>query len=743
MELVAPKQSDYNRLKREIDAAKAHIGAYESIVKTIKPDLVKNAARLYEIEVQDAINAYQLNKSGGSGYQKIISKLATQGIGTLGQLLSFCQNSDFILPGFSFVESENLRAAAEKLKQDVQRNTRLVIDFSRYRKLSTDILQGAHLWGEVDGLSAKLRVINGEKLEPLTKYFNKFPVQRIGNMRWLLTRRQTKEKIIRQFFRLKEDTNQLTAIVGDFSAYFQQAVGSQADIEADFFRNAAGYYAFFESIGLPGTQSTESSEDQFVRMASGADVTADGARPGQKPPINDALRQIMARISQIDPLSPLLKARLRNWQKFGAKYILAQKKVLLGDEMGLGKTVEALAVICKLAAQGKTHALVVAPMSTLPNWRSEVHKHTHLQGTIIHGPDRNEQFQKWMINGGIALTNYETMWRLNPEGVHMTDILIADETQYEKNPLAKRSQCIHEVAREVPYAVFMTGTPIENVVDDMIHLIEPLQPKVAESLPNGVFMTPSEFQRTVAPVYLRRRREQVLGELPALQQSDEKFDFGVEEEANYRLAVANGNFMAMRRAAWTGKTVRSSPKMERLSAICREAHAMGRKVLVFSFFRAVLQKIQNEIQDIGFPVIMGGVSSNDRQAIIDQFKASQDRNVLCLQINTAGLGLNLQEASIVIFCEPQIKPSLESQALSRAYRMGQAQKVSVYRLLTENSVDDLMLELLDRKRRTFENYAQNSTMAISTADATSSVDDHAVEQLEKQLISMEQKRLAV
>lgn len=247
----------------------------------------------------------------------------------------------------------------------------------------------------------------------------------------------------------------------------------------------------------------------------------------------------------------------------------------------------------------------------------------------------------------------------------------------------------------------------------------------------------------MAPVYLRRRREQVLGELPALQQSDGKFDFGVEEEANYRLAVANGNFMAMRRAAWTGKTVRSSPKMERLSALCREAHATGRKVLVFSFFRAVLQKIQNEIQDIGFPVIMGGVSSNDRQAIIDQFKASQDRNVLCLQINTAGLGLNLQEASIVIFCEPQIKPSLESQALSQAYRMGQAQKVSVYRLLTENSVDDLMLELLDRKRKTFENYAQNSTMAISTAEATSSVDDHAAEQIEKQLISMEQKRLAV
>ncbi|MFT8411849.1 MAG: DEAD/DEAH box helicase [Schleiferilactobacillus perolens] len=743
MGLVAPKQRDFDHLKQEINEAKANIDVYKSTLETIKPDLLNNADHLHEAEVNEAINAYQLNQSGGSGYRKIIGKLSMQGIGTLGQLLSFCRSSEIILPGFSFTESENLRGAAEKLKQSVQRNTKLVIDFEKYGKLSASILQGAHLWDEVAHLDGNLQKISDEKVEPLSKKITDFPVGRIGRVRWLLTRRQTKEKITQQFSQLREEVDHLTFTVADFSALFQESTGNQADLKADFLKNTADYYALFESIGLSGTQNAESSEEQFLKMASGNTMSDNQQETDRGSAVNDALRQIITRINQINPLSSPLKARLRSWQKFGAKYILAQKKVLLGDEMGLGKTVEALAVICKLAVQGKNHAIVVTPMSTLPNWRSEITKHTHLQGTIIHGANRDEQFEQWMVNGGIALTNYETMWRLDSKGVQMADILIVDEAQYVKNPLAKRSKCVYEVAKAAPYAVFMTGTPIENVVDDMVHLIEPLQPEVAKSLPNGIFMTPSEFQSTVAPVYLRRRREQVLGELPALQQSDEKFDFGVDEAKNYRTAVANGNFMAMRRAAWTGKTIQASPKMQRLIAICQEAHATGRKVLIFSFFRSVLQKIQNEIQDIGFPVIMGGVNGNDRQAIIDHFKSSRDRNVLCLQINTAGLGLNLQEASIVIFCEPQIKPSLESQALSRAYRMGQAQKVSVYRLLTENSVDDLMLELLDRKKQTFEDYAQNSTMANSSAEATSAADDHVVKQLEKQLISMEQKRLAV
>lgn len=503
-----------------------------------------------------------------------------------------------------------------------------------------------------------------------------------------------------------------------------------AGIKADFLANSAPYYAFFEAIKLPGTQPAAAPEGAFLG-GTGAGETADRT-----------LQDILTRMRQVTPTSPLLTARLRGWQDFGARFILTQKRVLLGDEMGLGKTIEALAVICALASQGRSRALVVSPLSTLTNWQREIAKQTRLPSFLIRGAERDQVAAQWARTGGVAVTNYEMVMRLDPAALGRLDILVVDEAHYVKNPDAKRSAAIAALAERVPYALFMMGTPLENRVEDMVHLVTPLRADIAQQLAQVAGVTTrAEFRRTIAPVYLRRTRQDVLRELPPIEFFEDWVDFGPAEFLHYRQAVAAGNFMGMRQAGFSGGAPAASPKLDRLLAICAEAQASGRKVIVFSFFRNVLTQVHAQLAAASFPPIMGGVSPQERQNIMDAFTAAaaQEKNVLCAQVNTAGFGLNLQAASVIIFCEPQIKPSLEEQALSRAYRMGQTNTVTVYRLLTADSVDERMLQMLAEKKRAFQAFAQYSDVAQASPDATDASDQALI----KQLVAAEQQRLGV
>ena len=134
----------------------------------------------------------------------------------------------------------------------------------------------------------------------------------------------------------------------------------------------------------------------------------------------------------------------------------------------------------------------------------------------------------------------------------------------------------------------------------------------------------------------------------------------------------------------------------------------GRKVLVFSYFRDTVEKALRLAGDNAFGPINGSVPSAKRQQIVDEFTAAPPGAVLVCQITAGGTGLNIQSASVVIFCEPQIKPSLETQAISRSYRMGQSRTVLVHRLLCEGSIDEHILELLRDKQELFDFFADES-----------------------------------
>ncbi|MGW4925738.1 DEAD/DEAH box helicase [Streptomyces parvulus] len=460
------------------------------------------------------------------------------------------------------------------------------------------------------------------------------------------------------------------------------------------------------------------------------------------------------------------RVSLRGYQAFGARFALARRRVILGDEMGLGKTIQAIAALAHLAAGGHTHFLVVCPASVLVNWTREIEARSTLPVRPLHGPDRRDAFADWGERGGVAVTTFDSLRGFpdpggdaggppggEPEGgapdrPPAPAMLVVDEAHSVKNPQALRSQAVDRWAARCERVLFMTGTPMENRVAEFRNLVRMLDPEVADRLGDGTGLTGSvAFRRAVAPVYLRRNQEDVLTELPSLQHTDEWEELSAADEDAYREAVREGNFMAMRRAAYARPE--KSAKLGRLREIVREAGENGLKVVVFSNFRDVLRVVEADLTAADgaeprpygpvFGPLTGAVPPARRQSLVDGFTAVTGPAVLLAQIQAAGIGLNMQAASVVIVCEPQIKPTIEHQAVARAHRMGQVRPVRVHRLLAAGGVDERMVRLLERKTRLFDAYARRSAVAEATPDAV----DVSDTDLARRIVEEEQARLGV
>ena len=407
-----------------------------------------------------------------------------------------------------------------------------------------------------------------------------------------------------------------------------------------------------------------------------------------------------------------LLCELRRYQEWGVKYILHQERVLLGDEMGLGKTIQAIATMVSLRNTGATHFMVICPASVISNWCREIRKMSLLSVTKIHGVGRKSAIQSWMKIGGVAVTTYETTGIINLPGDFSFSLLVVDEAHYIKNPNARRTVNVKNLCQYAPRLLFMTGTALENKVEEMIALIEILQPHIARKIANMTFMKAApQFREAIAPVYYRRKREDVLTELPELIDNKEWCTLGKEEERIYEQTVLAKNYADIRRVSWNVDDLRLSTKAMRMIEIINEASEDGRKIIVFSFFLDTIRKIRLLLGNRCLEPINGSVPPARRQEILDQFEAAPAGTVLTAQIQSGGTGLNIQAASVVILCEPQFKPSIENQAIARAYRMGQTRNVLVYRLLCENTVDERLIDLLEQKQAIFDAFADKSVAA--------------------------------
>jgi len=443
-------------------------------------------------------------------------------------------------------------------------------------------------------------------------------------------------------------------------------------------------------------------------------------------------QEIVTAVRALELRGDHLHVSLRGYQSFAARFALVQKRVLIGDEMGLGKTIEALAVLAHLKATGKTHFLVLCPAAVVTNWMREVESKTTLAAHRLHGYERDTAARNWRRRGGVAITTYESLgWftRLTP--AVSVDCVISDEAHALKNPAAQRSRRSAEILAKSRHAVLMTGTPLENRVEEFRQLISYLRPDLTSQVPD---FAPRRFRKQVAPAYLRRNTTDVLTELPERIDVDEWVAPSASDLATYRTAVASGNFMAMRQAAMQGP---ESSKVERLLELVEEAEDNGHKVIVFSYFRQVLGTLSQLIPGKVFGPLTGSVTAAARQIMVDDFTRARGGAVLLSQVVAGGVGLNIQAASIVILCEPQLKPTMEEQAIARAHRMGQVRTVQVHRLLSEEGVDARIVELLAKKRALFDEFARHSETAASAPEAY----DLSEAELARQIVDEERTRL--
>lgn len=428
----------------------------------------------------------------------------------------------------------------------------------------------------------------------------------------------------------------------------------------------------------------------------------------------------------------LVDLHLRGYQSFGARFAVVQRKVVLGDEMGLGKTVQALAAAAHVTAtdEGITHTLVICPASVVVNWVREARRFTDLPVYRAHGADKDDAVTAWRGTGGVCVVTFD--------GARVMDLgepefVVVDEAHMIKNPATQRTQAARRLIDAAGYALLMTGTPLENRVDEFANLVSYVAPDLLSA--GMETMSAADFRTRIAPAYLRRNQAEVLDELPEKLEQVDWIELTDADERHYARAVSDANWMAMRRAPMT--TPDAVPaKLERIIEILDDAEEAGRKVLIFTFFLDVIDVLREALGERVVGVVTGGVPPTARQEMIDALDHAPAGSALLAQITAGGTGLNIQSASVVVLVEPQVKPSIEAQAIARVHRMGQTSGVLVHRLIADDTADERMLEMLAGKRQIFDTYARPSESA-QVHDAV----DVSESELAASVIAAERERL--
>lgn len=625
-----------------------------------------------------------------------LGALREAGIKTVGEALRH-EDVILVLPGVGEVTGKRMIGAARTIWQTTLDEMPVRIDIAKRAPAATELLRALRAWDAVRSIGtasaelaavAELRAIMSTIVNGAT-HLVVIPAER--QVAELLTVR-----------------DRVTNWAGVLGHHGGGTSGGPADPWEDFFARPADYYAMLSELGF----------------LSGDEEGTGGDLPDE---ILDAVRDLKLETSH-------LGASLRGYQSFGARFAIVQRKVIIGDEMGLGKTVEAIAVLTHLRAKGSHHFLVVCPAAVVTNWIREVRSKSDLWAYRLHGQGRDDSLKQWIRDGGVAVTTYDSLAWLEGRipAKAAPSCLVFDEAHYIKNPSAKRTERSRALIDRAPRAILLTGTPLENRIEEFRNLVDYLRPDLTVDAGEHA---PRQFRKQVAPAYLRRNQEDVLTELPELVEVEEWVPLSDADQRAYRESVAKSNFMAMRQAAM--RAGRGSEKIRRLLDIVEEAEENHRKVLVFSHFREALDDVARILPGKVFGPLTGSVPAAKRQEMVDEFSQAPRGAVLVAQIVAGGVGLNIQSASVVVICEPQLKPTTEWQAIARARRMGQLETVQVHRLLSEEGVDRRITDILGRKRELFDDFARVS----ATADSAPEAFDISDAEIAREIVAAERKRL--
>lgn len=526
--------------------------------------------------------------------------------------------------------------------------------------------------------------------------------------------------------------------------------------------------------------------------------------PGFQPPEtwrarSDALRNLST--LAFPPLPPALAAQLRPYQRLGVAWLwhLYRHELagILADEMGLGKTLQALGLLsCVTAARippGAPSArdrgerrvrddpsfpsLVVAPASLLENWRREAARFApQLRTFVHHGEDRLTSAADF-AQADLVVTSYGTLAR-DQELFTQREFacVIADEAQHIKNRRSQNAAALRALRARGRF--LLTGTPLENSLDDLRSLFEFLLPGYLDRVPPGLRAEErawfdQRLRAKTAPYILRRTKQSVAPELPEKLEQIIWCEMTPSQAALYRstqekserdlldLAAGGASENHLRFAALTqllrlrqiacdprlveaGRVTPQAPleageperrlrdnspyldsaKLDAFRELLEEAVDDGHRVLVFSQFTSLLALLREELeaQGLGYCYLDGSMPARARQAEVDRFQASPDVPVFFLSLKAGGTGLNLTGADTVVHFDPWWNPAAEAQATDRAHRIGQTRVVTSYKLIASGTVEEKVLALQTAKRALLADVFEASDAAaarLSLADLKS------------------------
>ena len=490
-------------------------------------------------------------------------------------------------------------------------------------------------------------------------------------------------------------------------------------------------------LEMEGLLHQRSGKLQLPTLAAGA--FAEVADDLADLEFDDDWRAALDRIAQADRIRPRVpkdfRAELRDYQKEGFRWLmrLAAWGVggCLADDMGLGKTVQALAMLSARSDRGP--ALVIAPASVTRNWLRETEKFAPGLVPVLIAGGGDARHLTQLGPGDLALVSYGLLPFISDE-VQVLDwaTIVLDEAQAIKNAATKRARIVQQLSGEFKLAT--TGTPIENHLGELWSLFRFLNPGLLGSKEafNNKFNRPiardgdeerrATLKKLVKPFILRRRKDEVLTELPpkteiilSVELSDEEKalyeamrrqalkDIAAADEQQKRFTVL-AQLTKLRQAACHPRLVRpnskiGSAKLQLVGETLLEILENDHKALIFSQFVKHLKIVENWVKGQGIPYqyLDGSTPGKAREAAVNAFQAGEGK-VFLISLKAGGTGLNLTEADYVLHLDPWWNPAAEDQASDRAHRIGQQRPVTVYRFVSQGTVEEQIISLHAEKR---------------------------------------------
>lgn len=413
---------------------------------------------------------------------------------------------------------------------------------------------------------------------------------------------------------------------------------------------------------------------------------------------------------------------LRDYQKLGITFLVDHESALLADEMGTGKTVMSTVALRLLFKTGKVKkALIICPVNLLKVWQDHLLDWaSELEFTVVRGTKEVRELD-WKYPAHVYLTNYETIRTdfltdplITPEILSSFDVVIIDEAQKIKNRISEQSKAVKMVRPKYRWA--LTGTPVENRLDDLVSIFEFVKPNYLRS--EG--LTPSLAVQYIKPFFLRRLKKDVLKDLPPKTKEVIWLELEQAQKEEYDEARRVGTGKLESLGAKVTKvhiftlinqlkqicnfaSNGASSKVKALIERVEEIRDNDQKVIVFSqYVEQGVGKLEEVLKPFGVAVMKGGMSLPDKEASIKQFKSDPDITVFLPTIQTGGVGLTLTEASYVIHFDHLWNPAIMWQAEDRVHRHGQTRGVNIYSFWMRNTIEERIYQKLYEKGLLFE-----------------------------------------